>query len=103
MTRYSAVDVAALPPVQVVRVWAIIDQLTPLQRAVLGSAGTPRWLDGSQPWQPGTTQEVQAAHGLFVLGVVERVGLAAYRLTHLGEVVAGVLLHQVMVGKGGKV
>jgi hypothetical protein len=69
-------------------------QLTPLQRQLVARAGMARWLKLPAPWQPSGGRQTAAAKALSSaeFRVLEPVPdyLGAYRLTPLGELVAGV-------------
>ena len=71
------------------RVWSLLNRLTPLQRAVLGDIGVPRWCgDAMALWQPLSRQEARVVRHLCRVGIVEAVGHGEYVLTALGETVA---------------
>jgi hypothetical protein len=69
-------------------------QLTPLQRQLVARAGMARWFQLPTPWQPSAGRQEAAAKALnsAEYRVLEPVPdyLGAYRLTSLGELVAGV-------------
>jgi hypothetical protein len=69
-------------------------QLTPLQRHLVARAGVSRWFRLAAPWQPapGRQEAVAKALSSAEYRVLEPVPeyLGAYRLTPLGELVAGV-------------
>lgn len=71
-------------------------QLTPLQRQVVARAGMARWFQLPGPWQPAAGRQAAAAKALSSaeFRLLEPVSAChgAYRLTMLGELVAGVWL-----------
>jgi hypothetical protein len=68
------------------------ERLTPLQWQVVGQVGLPSWCEGGALWEPLTRGERLAALGLCRLGLLDQEGVGAYRLTPLGERVAGLRL-----------
>jgi hypothetical protein len=69
-------------------------QLTPWQRRIVAWAGMPKWFCLQSPWRPLPGRQEVAARGLCSAdyGLLERDPCAdsTYRLTPLGELVAGV-------------
>jgi hypothetical protein len=69
-------------------------QLTPMQRSIVARAGTTRWFDLPTPWQPWPGRQEAVAQALCTAEyrLLESAPnfLGAYRLTDLGELVAGV-------------
>jgi hypothetical protein len=80
-------------------------QLTPIQRQVLAEAGLPSWLGLPHPWNPAPGRLRAVARSLTLpeyelLMAAQCNGDGAYRLTPLGELVAGIWLLGVITGAG---
>lgn len=71
-------------------------QLPPFQRQVVARAGMARWFQLPGPWQPSAGRQAAAAKALsgaeFRLLELVPACHGAYRLTTLGELVAGIWL-----------
>jgi hypothetical protein len=94
MMGFSPIQVKDIPRDVLAQVLQQAQGLSQHERRVLGEAGQPRWLGTSVPWVPACVQDAHIASNLLASGLLDLAPNhpGAYRLTHQGELVAGVLL-----------
>jgi hypothetical protein len=94
MMGFSPIQVKDIPRDDLPQILRHAQALNARERRVLGDAGQPRWLGTSVPWVPTNALDAHTARDLLAAGLLDLAPAhpGAYRLTHQGELIAGVLL-----------